>query len=1226
MMKKFKGVYIIFVIVFVLFFSKTTSMAAGGGQTDISGPVISNISISSNGATVKSDDTLVLSFNAEDESDITDVRVCFMNHALSHPNDDILDFSAYTSYQLIFNIETGKYDMNITIPSSAKNGEWKLCSIEVHDEYNNIKRGQIVPDIKFFVTEGVSDITPPVVSDITLDKTGETLKVGDTFTLSFKAMDESTLKEASICFESLSNPGIGFPYFSYISDDTLTYNNSSGMYEIQVEIQPNMLVGEWNLDYLLVFDEFNNYYHYDNRDFIWNNELSIFEQNFIENYYFILSDGVTDITPPVVSDINIDKNGETLKGGDSFIFSFKAEDESLINDVCISFHNYGSDDDYGISFVPGRNAGLLTYNNTSDRYETIITIPENTKIGEWTLTDIIISDEYRNYYNYNDQDQFEFYIFDDRNTEALNTIQNSLPNSDVTIALADKTVIPKEVFALTKANNNNLIFTSSNNIYTWNIKGSDIVTTDELIDLGVTLNSSNISNSVINTVLGGSKATQISLNNNGLFGFDANLTLNMFSANAGMYANLYYNNNGVMEYVDSNEISEGGSVSFMFSHASDYLIVLSDTELDSTSVYLPEYVIEANTTGNGSISPSGNVRVNLNSNQTFNIISDNNYVVNYVVVDGINIGAVSSYTFSNVRGNHSIAAIFKPVPSYTIAVTVGANGSISTHGIVSVIQHGNKTFTFTPSNGYVVSAITVDGVNVGTDTTYTFNNVIQNHTLAVTFKEVNNDPPVVVLPPSGGGGGGGGFGSDPDKEAVTPTPTPSPDDDLSNDTDSMGLLGCNGEATITITDGEQEGDKYVTFELPYDDILKQVEQYGSQEHPIDITIPINSEQLIKQMKDEDVKTVNITVTIPSDLDYNENIGNISSVLNKELLRAAKDNGKNIMVSIADENGKIQYSWSFDGSNMAESDREIGDINLSLEVDSINNTQMKDLLQNTRGASSDGSEGEKGLVINFAYHGELPEQASVRVYVGNQEGINPGDNILLYYYNSDTSKLESLPYNSGYIVDANGYVTIQILHCSDYVLLTDTPDKSVVTTLIDQINVSISSKLLYYGGSIGDTAEYNIKLPSTLEWISKGEKTSSSAIGAVKITFTSTNPKVATIDNKGHIVAKSIGTATVTAEVKLYDGSTKTYKATITVKEPYITISKSIPTMKLGDTYTFTVNAYGYKKTDVIWTTSIKNVVNINKKTGKTTAVSAGTDYIVAKVGGSSVKIKVVVSK
>ena len=50
-----------------------------------------------------------------------------------------------------------------------------------------------------------------------------------------------------------------------------------------------------------------------------------------------------------------------------------------------------------------------------------------------------------------------------------------------------------------------------------------------------------------------------------------------------------------------------------------------------------------------------------------------------------------------------------------------------------VTYAGNQTFTFTPNTGYAISQVTVDGVNQGAITSYTFTNVITSHTVSVTF-------------------------------------------------------------------------------------------------------------------------------------------------------------------------------------------------------------------------------------------------------------------------------------------------------------------------------------------------------------------------------------------------------------------------------------------------------------------------------------------------------------
>ncbi len=138
----------------------------------------------------------------------------------------------------------------------------------------------------------------------------------------------------------------------------------------------------------------------------------------------------------------------------------------------------------------------------------------------------------------------------------------------------------------------------------------------------------------------------------------------------------------------------------------------------------------------GTISPSGSIQVTGNSNQTFTISPSSGYVINTVFVDGTNVGAVTSYTFTNVTANHSIAAMFKPIV-YTITASAGANGTISPSGSVSVNSGTTQSFTITPNSGYAVSGVTVDGSNQGAINTYTFGNVNANHTISATFAAQN---------------------------------------------------------------------------------------------------------------------------------------------------------------------------------------------------------------------------------------------------------------------------------------------------------------------------------------------------------------------------------------------------------------------------------------------------------------------------------------------------------
>ena len=67
----------------------------------------------------------------------------------------------------------------------------------------------------------------------------------------------------------------------------------------------------------------------------------------------------------------------------------------------------------------------------------------------------------------------------------------------------------------------------------------------------------------------------------------------------------------------------------------------------------------------GSVSPKGVVNVEDGKDQTFAITPDDGYEIKEVKVDGTNIGAQSSYTFTKVTGDHTIYVVFKQKPIET---------------------------------------------------------------------------------------------------------------------------------------------------------------------------------------------------------------------------------------------------------------------------------------------------------------------------------------------------------------------------------------------------------------------------------------------------------------------------------------------------------------------------------------------------------------------------------
>lgn len=90
------------------------------------------------------------------------------------------------------------------------------------------------------------------------------------------------------------------------------------------------------------------------------------------------------------------------------------------------------------------------------------------------------------------------------------------------------------------------------------------------------------------------------------------------------------------------------------------------------------YIIEAEAGWGGDISPDGRVSVSSGSDKTFRITADEGYEIADVIVDGESVGAVSRYTFENVRRDHTIEAVFQkseevvePGPADPFATGVG---------------------------------------------------------------------------------------------------------------------------------------------------------------------------------------------------------------------------------------------------------------------------------------------------------------------------------------------------------------------------------------------------------------------------------------------------------------------------------------------------------------------------------------------------------------------------
>ena len=160
----------------------------------------------------------------------------------------------------------------------------------------------------------------------------------------------------------------------------------------------------------------------------------------------------------------------------------------------------------------------------------------------------------------------------------------------VVLQLNDNTNISKQIVDLAVDQGVDLEVVLRNGI-SWNLDTKTIgQAAIEEMDMNVQLQKGIIDAGLIETLAEGRDYLEIRLAHDGEFGFTALLTIPVAEDNIGRLANLFYMNEetGKLEYQMVSEVTEEAEVSFTFSHASDYLIVFADEDMEEAASRLTE--------------------------------------------------------------------------------------------------------------------------------------------------------------------------------------------------------------------------------------------------------------------------------------------------------------------------------------------------------------------------------------------------------------------------------------------------------------------------------------------------------------------------------------------------------------------------------------------------------------------------------------------------------------
>ena len=232
-----------------------------------------------------------------------------------------------------------------------------------------------------------------------------------------------------------------------------------------------------------------------------------------------------------------------------------------------------------------------------------------------------------------------------------------------------------------------------------------------------------------------------------------------FTINASAGANGSISPNGAVV------VNQGASQSFTITpnscyHVADVLVdgssagavtnyTFNNVQANHTiaaSFAIDSLTITASAGAGGTITPSGAVKVACGSSKSFTIAAGTGHHVSDVLVDGGSVGAVTTYNFTNVIANHTIAASFA-IDSFTVSVAITGQGSVAKSPNQLHYAYGqNLTLTANPSAGWAFSAWSGD---ISSSTNPLGFTVLANTSLTATFVDATA-PSVQVTGPAGG--------------------------------------------------------------------------------------------------------------------------------------------------------------------------------------------------------------------------------------------------------------------------------------------------------------------------------------------------------------------------------------------------------------------------------------------------------------------------------------------
>lgn len=341
-----------------------------------------------------------------------------------------------------------------------------------------------------------------------------------------------------------------------------------------------------------------------------------------------------------------------------------------------------------------------------------------------------------------------------------------------------------------------------------------------------------------------------------------------------------------------------------------------------------------------------------------------------------------------------------------------------------------------------------------------------------------------------------------------------------------------------------------------------------------VTTEINNETKIEDIVEQITKTESKEIEFEVKSDEKQ--------IDSQIFDAIKGTDKT--VSFKQDDGTV---WTFNGKDIK--DENIGNIKIS--VSNTANEEVKDDISSLDNGAR---------IIHFDHHGALPGKATVKIKVDNPWNLQ-GIDLTFYYYNPETKKPEKV--QGPLSVDKDGYVTVEIEHCSDYFLSAEDDLEKVANMpkiTVDEVYIVLKE---------GEIKKLQVSVnPSN-----------------IKPEFVSLDENIAKVTADGEITAISRGMATI----KIKAGEAESFvRVFVGMEEDHgghiITVDKDEYVLSVNEE--MKINAKVTPEGTKLYYTSMDDTIATVNTDGVIKGISKGESEIIIDTGATVKSIKVIVNE